>query len=111
MPSRVDDPNRIINAAEAAVTLEVSKRTIIRKIHSGTLARHRTNTPTHDGPPAWLQLVSTIAAVAAGWFAILEWRDPAAPLLMGVALLIAGAALAVDVTAAVQARRDTAGGE
>jgi hypothetical protein len=76
-----------------------------------TLARHRTNTPTHDGPPAWLQLVSTIAAVAAGWFAILEWRDPAAPLLMGVALLIAGAALAVDVTAAVQARRDTAGGE
>jgi excisionase family DNA binding protein len=37
MPSRVDDPTRIINAAEAAVTLEVSKRTIIRKIHSGAI--------------------------------------------------------------------------
>jgi hypothetical protein len=73
-------------------------------------ARHRTAVPVQDGPPAWLQLAATICAVAAGWFAIVAWRDPAAPLLMGVALLIAVAALGIDVTAAVRARRDTEDG-
>jgi hypothetical protein len=68
-------------------------------------ARHRTAHPAAEGPPAWLQLASTICAVAFGWFAIAEWRDPAAPLLLVVALLIAVAALAVDVAAAVTARR------
>lgn len=74
-------------------------------------ARHRTDHPDPAGPPAWLQLAATICAVAAGWFAIVAWRDPAAPLLMGVALLIAVAALGLDVTAAVAARRNTDGGE
>jgi hypothetical protein len=67
-------------------------------------ARHRTDHPEPVGPPAWLQLAATVVAVAVGWFAIVAWRDPAAPLLLGVAALIAAAALAVDVTAALTAR-------
>jgi hypothetical protein len=70
-----------------------------------TPARHRTAHPAAEGPPAWLQLAATIAAVAFGWFALLQWRDPAAPLLLVVALLIAVAALALDVAAALTARR------
>jgi hypothetical protein len=70
-------------------------------------ARHRNDHPTVEGPPAWLQLAVTIAAVAFGWFAVLQWRDPAAPLLMGAAFLIAVAAFTIDVHAAITVHRDT----
>lgn len=74
-------------------------------------ARHRPDHARAYGPPAWLPLALTLIAAASAWFSIdvyVTFHDPAAILLMGLAALYAVIAFAVDVWAAVTARRNQA---